>query len=195
LEHLSATIRFGVKAWEFVQTYPSALRTVAMFVLTAAAGTSMMLMMGHHSASNDAPITAPPPAAASTEPAWTAKPGASATDTEDDSSGAANLVPTAIGPRGLVSPPTGNAASLPIVVTEPTDAAKSSSSESLPRLQTNEHLAARGPGKRPATAASYPTTPYPLSNLPGLNTESLPQAQTSEPAVARFRGNIEPLSR
>jgi hypothetical protein len=88
-----------------------------------------------------------------------------------------------------------NAAATPIGAHSPMDDVKSSSSESLPRLQTDEHKAARGPGKRPITLNSYPTTPYPQTDLPGMNSQLLPEVRTSDPAVARIRGDIEPLSR
>jgi hypothetical protein len=193
LQQLSATIRFGGKAWEFVQSYPSALRAVAMFLLTAATGTSMMLMMGHRSGPSDAPTAQQqPPTAATTDPAWTAKPAASATEIEHESSGATTLVPTAIGPTGLISPPPQTAAATAIVGPSPTTDAKPSLSEPLPRFQSDEPLVSRGPTKRHAPAGGYPTTPYPAPSLPGMNAESLPQVQMSEPApaIARLRGDI-----
>jgi hypothetical protein len=200
-EQLSATIRFGVKAWELVQTYPSALRTVAMFLLTAATGTSMMLMMGRHPAPSDPPTASQPtPTAASTEPALSSKPATSAAETEQDSSSAAALVPTAIGPGGLTSRPPENLAAMPVAEPAPPVEAKLLPSESQPKPRSGRALAARGPGKNSVAVGSYPTTPYPdrnpALNLPGMSTDELPHAQTSEePAVAQFRGDIEYLSR
>jgi hypothetical protein len=37
---------------------------------------------------------------------------------------------------------------------------------------------------------AYPTTPYPEAVLPETADNSLPQVRTSEPAVARLRGNV-----
>jgi hypothetical protein len=200
LEQLSATIRFGVKAWEFVQTYPSALRTVAMFLLTAATGTSMMLMMGHHSTPVETSATTQPtPTAASSESTLSSKPAAGTIETETDSSGATTLVPTAIGPRGLVVRPTENMIATPGAESFTSSGAESPVSEPLPRLQVDRGLAARGPSRHAAPPVSYPTTSYSASepDFSGIDANALPRAQMSEQpqAVARLRGDIEGLSR
>jgi hypothetical protein len=190
LEKLSATIRFGVKAWEFVQNYPAAIRAVGMFLLTAAAGTSMMLLMGHRPEQGDAPsATQPTPTAASSEPA------PSATEAEHDSSGATTLIPTAIGPSAsagraperIVAPATASPSTAVDV--------KFSPSEPLPRFQIEEAAVTPHTGSAATTTGGYPTTSFLPTKMPGLESEPLPRAQTTEPAVARFSGNIEPLSR
>ena len=198
LQELSTAIRFGVKAWELVQSYPSALRTVGMFLVTAAAGTSMILMTGHRSGSNEAAaVIQPPPTAAASEPAPAAKPATSAAEVEQDSSGATTLVPTAIGPGGLNSQPPANLDAKPTIESSQSAGAKLLLSEPVPRLQVDRELAAQGPSRHSAPPDSYPTTPFPSPNLPGLDIGQLPHAQTSEPpqAVARLRGDIESLSR
>jgi hypothetical protein len=196
LEKLSATIRLGVKAWQVVQTNPAALRAVGMFLLTVAAGTSMMLMMGRRPEQSDSAITTQPtPTAASSEPAWTAKPPANVPETEHDSSGAATLVPTAIGPGGPAQLIPERVARSATSSSYPTVDVKLSPSEPLPRLQADEFATSPRSASAIATAGNYPATSYPISTIPGLESEPLPQAQTTEPAVARFSGNIEPISR
>jgi hypothetical protein len=198
LQELSTAIRFGVKAWELVQSYPSALRTVGMFLVTAAAGTSMILMTGHRSGSNEAAaVIQPPPTAAAIEPAPASKPATGAAEVEQDSSGTTTLVPTAIGPGGLNNQPPANLDAKPTIESSQSAGAKLLLSEPVPRLQVDRDLASRGPGRHSVPPDSYPTTPFPAPNLPGLDASQLPHAQTSDPpqAVARFRGDIEPLSR
>jgi hypothetical protein len=198
LQELSTAIQFGVKAWGLVQSYPSALRTVGMFLVTVAAGTSMILMMGPRSGSNEsAGVIQPPPTVAASEPAPAAKPATDAAEVEQDSAGATSLVPTAIGPGGLDSQPPTNLDAKPTIESSQSAGAKLLLSEPVPRLQVDRDLATQRPRKRSAPPDSYPTTSFPAPNLPGLDASQLPRAQTSDPpqAVARFRGDIEPLSR
>jgi hypothetical protein len=193
LDQLSASIRYGAKAWEILQTYPSVLRAVAMFVLTAAAGTSMMLMMDRHPAASEVSPAAPP-AAASIEPAVMEKPTSTHTATESQNEPASDesLVPTATGPGGSVSHPLEAPGALASDASSPAAEPKVSLSISPPSSPRGKHSLARGPSKRVASAADYPTTPYPVATVPSLDHESIPQAQMTDPApaVARLSGDI-----
>ena len=180
LQELSTTIRFGVKAWELVQSYPSAVRAVGMFLLTVVTGTSMMLMMGHRSAPGDFPPTADqPPATATSEPTWPTKPAAEPTTIDHEPAGATTLVPTAIGPTGLTNQPPQNLAATTSAGPLQTVEASAPPSEPLPRLQTDEPQITRCPAVQYAPASDYPST-----SLPEISAESIP------PAVARLSGNI-----
>jgi hypothetical protein len=188
LAQLSATIRFAVNAWEFLQPYQSVLRNAAMFLLMAASSMSVMLMMGKHSKPT---ITPPQPSAASTESATTsAKPAASPAEIEHQPTSATTLVPTATGPGGTASPKSEAMSlvppALPVIEINPPQA------ELQLKSRTDSPLAARGPGAKHGLPASYPTTPYPMATLPTIETDSLPQVRLSEPApaVARLRGDI-----
>lgn len=197
-KELSTVIRFGVKAWDLAQAYPSALRTVGMFLVTAAAGTSMILMTGHRSVSNDeAAVIQPTTTAAVSDAAPAPKPTMHDAEVEQGSTGATTLVPTAIGPGGLNSQPPANLDAKPTIESSQSAGAKLLLSEPLPRLQVEHELAARGPSRHSPSPEGYPTTPFAVPSLPGIDVGQLPRAQTSEQpqAVARFRGDIEQLSR
>jgi hypothetical protein len=180
LQEFSTTIRFGVKAWELVQSYPSAVRAVGMFLLTVATGTSMMLMMGHRPASGDySPTAEQPPATATSEPTWPTKPATEPANIEHEPASSTTLVPTAIGPTGLTSQPPQNLAAT--TSAGPSQAIEVSVplSEPLPRLQTDEPQITRCPAVQYAPSGDYPST-----SLPEMSAESIP------PAVARLSGNI-----
>jgi hypothetical protein len=194
LETLSASIRFAINAWEFLQPYQPALRTAAMFLLMAASSMSVMLMIGQHGKPSPAP---PQPTADAAESAILTKPAASSAEAEHEPASPTTTVPTAIGPGGPSNHSPDPIAQWPAGV--PVESAASAVDVNLPasgpppRLRTDGALAARGPGAKHGMPLSYPTTPYPTPpNLPGMAVDSLPQVRMSEPApaVARLRGDI-----
>jgi hypothetical protein len=185
VEQLSASIRFAVNAWEFLQPYQPALRTAAMFLLMALSSMSVMLMIGPRWKQ-----AAPPPTAASDRSELTPPPASRSAELEREPEASTTMAPTAVGPRGpKYNPADDDEPSLP---SSPFASHSSAAAEPPTELRLNAPLAAHGPGAKASNSAIYPTTPYPTTSLPIINADALPQVRMTDesPAVARLSGNI-----
>jgi hypothetical protein len=185
LEQFSATIRFAVNTWEFLQPYQPALRTAAMFLLMALSSMSVMLMIGPRWKQP----AAPQPTAASDRSELTPLPTNRSAELLREPDANTTMVPTATGPGRQKYNPSDDEPSSPA---EPVASHRSEASDPPTELRLNGPLAAHGPGAKPGVSVNYPTTPYPTTNLPIISAESLPQVRMTDeaPAVARLRGDI-----
>jgi hypothetical protein len=153
-------LRLAAEIWHLVQPYQALIRFAAMLVLMVAGGMSMMVIMGGGLGPADTPPSAATP---TTDQATTAvEPESAATQLD-------HPIDTAAAPdaKTTATPPT---------------AVGPAAQHSHPVMAVEMAQTHRPP--------AYPTTPYPQAVLPEAVDTSLPQVQTTEPAVARLRGSV-----
>ena len=131
-----------------------------MLTLMAAGGMSIVLMMGDGLRRADAPPNSTATSADQSTTAVESESHAAELDAPIDTATAPDAATTSIAPTAIG-----------------------------PAAPVSRALMAIEPARTPFTPV-YPTTAYPEPMLPETANNSLPQVQTSEPAIARLRGNV-----